>query len=220
MKKPVITRIIIILVILVVLFFVIRAMKLVDNSKVSDPDGFLDAFYKWVSDREGSIQDRAIGGDKGKKRSPWTYWHNDRWYVNPFSSRGIDFAVFEKYGPRLGYAVTKENFHPMPDRIFEPLVKILLIDKGLPYTTNLVLAAYIGGWYWGSGSISATNKAKIKAILKSNDTPQNKLEALISLRKAFFLSLHNSDPVKYPMDLVEAWYSRADSFRNNFKMFA
>lgn len=209
-----------VVIIAAVIFFVLRGMRTIHSGVISDPKGFLNALYPWLSAEAGGLSDRNTGGDRDLHRAQITVTRNGHTYVNPHTNRDVTYTTFLKYARKFGYPATPQGFVDMPEWLWREIVNAIYVGDGLPYTNNLVLAAYIGSWYWGSGSISSTNKAKIRAILKKPIGDGDKLDQLIALRKQFFASLHSSNPTKFPQSLVDSYDERADSFREHFYSYA
>lgn len=204
---------------LVIIFFVIRAMKKNQSNIISDPTGFLSALYTWVLAEAGGLQDKVVAGDIHAERSPCVVTIGERTYVHPHTNKDIQYGTFKKYAPKFGYSIDCATFLAMPFDLWRQIFYAISIKKGLAYTKNLVLAAYVGSWYWGSGSISVTNINKIKSILSAGVSDRDKLDALILLRKAHFATLHNNNPTEYSLATLNAWNDRADSFREHFQSY-
>jgi hypothetical protein len=211
-----ILAVIALLAVIVIIIYMVRKSRSSSNIQ-SGP--FFDALYTWILSHEGGLQDHQIAGDIGKERSPCVITVGDRVYHGPFTNKGIDYSLFKKYAPRFGYSIDCKTFASMPLDLWSKIYQTVFYSKGSPYSKNPVLAAYVTGWFWGSGSISTTNIKRIKDILASSASASTQLTQLIALRKSFFASLHTSNPDKYPQTVVNAWNARQDSFWDNFHTY-
>lgn len=218
MKAKTIYKIIGAAAILIIVAIVMAAISNTKVRQVEDSTGFLNELYPWVLEHAGGLQDKGSGGDKKLKRMKGTITIGERTYINPHTNKDITASTFLYYAPKFGYKADFKTFVEMPFDLWKKIFNAIVIQKGLKFTDNLVLAAYIGLWYWGSGSISSSNKAKIKNILAGPYNLFNKFNELIDLRKAHFLKLKNSGDPDY-VRAYPGWIDRAEDFRRDFKEY-
>lgn len=188
-----------------------------DGDRV-DVSGFLPAFYVWLAQKEGRLSDAAV--DSELERSPCTVNQNGRIIRNPHTSRGVTWKTFKALSTPLGYEPTCDNFAAMsnnpPSNIWKQIVAHIF-SKGLPYSKNPVLANYVGGWYWGTGSIGKEDQQTIQNILSRDTSDRTKLRELINHRKEFFRQVVVRKPHKRPA--LEGWLNRAESYWETFNKF-
>lgn len=175
---------------------------------------FKDEFYKWLWKKAGGLSVGSAGGDADAEGAPITVIRNGKTYVNPHTNRDVQWPTFKSVAPLVGIPATAEAFVDLTYDQWEKIVDHIIFGNGFNFTDNPVLAAYIGSWYWGSGSISNTNITKIKDVLGNGATSEYKLRKLVDLRKLFFESLGYSEHT------TNSWKDRAESFYDNFSKFA
>lgn len=202
-----------------ILFFIIRSILRSRPGVITDPGGFLNAFFPWLSHEEGGLVESGTGGDYKLTAAPCNIVKNGHTYIHPRANRGVSYTNFKKYAPKFGYPVNCTIFGDMPEDLWRQIVKAILLDYGLRYTNNIVLAAQVGGWQWGSGGMSLSNASKVRKILKSSGSDLQKLNDLIALRKAHFQSLHNNDPAHFSQELVNSYFGRQDRFKQMAEPF-
>jgi len=217
-KKKIIISIVIFIIVFIAVAL-IRSQHKTPNSLPVSKGEFLTALYKWVLKKAGGLADGTLAGDADLKRSPCTVTINGRTYNKPHTNKDITYPTFETLAPKFGYEVNCNNFIYMPDDLWQKIFYHIAIEKGLKFTDNIVLAAYIGSWYWGSGSISTANQDRIKAILADGSiSDKERLRQLIDLRKSFFESLAEAHPITYGPAL-DGWLNRAEAYWNDFNQF-
>ena len=205
-------------VIAVILGLLILGSRRSPNTPVN-ASGFWGELYVWLARYEGTMAasgpDAEVGG-----YADCNITLNGRLYQRPSVSRGVTWGTFKTLAPVLGYEPTCENFGSLSNNPPAPLwhkIVDYILRKGKTFTSQPVLAAYIGLWYWGSGSVDSENANKIMEILSRNTSDKNKLRELVNLRKQFFkeLGLRKPSRQKY----VKGWVERAESFYQNFNKF-
>lgn len=105
---------------------------------------------------EGGLS-RDAGDKASANPAPWTYKGLTGWHTN----RGVTFTSFVGNAPKLGYAVTPENFFNMPDEIWMKIAKKIYWDGLLlDQVRSEAVAAALFNWIWGSGDYGAGNSLK------------------------------------------------------------
>lgn len=205
MKKGWIITIVVTIVLAIVIVIYIRSMR--RTNKTVDITQFYPELYKWLSKKEGG---KAVDPDdpNSEDAAPGT--------GGVHTNRGVSWKTFNGLADNLGYTPTVQLFLEMPQNIWESIVRYH-VALGQSYTTNPVLASYLGLWYWGTGSIDENNLNSIKNIL--SNTPFNKraLRKIVDLREQFFRNLGKRKPklAKY----VPGWINRAEDFYNKFSPY-
>lgn len=76
--------------------------------------------------------------------SPWNGYH---------TNKGVTYKTFKTLSPKLGYAVTKDNFLNMPNHIWIKIVQHYADSFPLDRINHLPsIQAVIITWAWGSGA--------------------------------------------------------------------
>lgn len=213
-------KILYIAIVLAVLAVFVIAIRRIKKPGVSaDTSGFKDLLYQWIWKKAGGLSVSTAGGDADADGAPITVTIDGEVFKNPHTNRDVQWNTYKAVAPELGLSATPEAFVRMTFSQWKKIVDHIVFGNGFEYTNNPVLAAYVGSWYWGSGSISSSNIEKIKSILASGGDNKYKLRNLVDLRKKHFKNLRANNPAKYSEALVNSWCDRAESFFSNFSKF-
>lgn len=115
----------------------------------------LEKLVPFIKKWEGGLS-RNQNDEASAHPAPWTYQGKTGWHTN----KGITYTTFVSLAPKLGYAVTPENFFQMPDALWLKILKEGYV-KGFPIDKIAHLPriqAVIITWAWGSGISSATTR--------------------------------------------------------------
>ncbi len=209
MKRASVT-IIIVAVIALACFIALGAISKEQPHDLLPTDGFLRERFTWLEHEEGTFNNGTIAGDANAQRAPCEIFdkHGKIITPSPHTVGGVQYKTFVHLAPLLGYSATCKNFEGLALRTKSPIWMSIakhFFDIGLGYTSNPVLATYIGLYVWGSGYV--TREADVKKILAKESSVRLKLLALVELRKAWFESAGFSD--SYTKSVKE----RADRFK-------
>lgn len=201
------------LVIAAIIFLLIKKNRSVTGPTAS-VDMFLNEAYKWLSDREGGLSNGSIGGDQNAVRAPCNSIKKNGVIMDPppHTNRGVQWRTFNSLAPVLGYSPTCENFEAMPENLWRAIVN-WYFEKGLSYSSNPVIAAYIGLWFWGGWDQKIVTTQDAKDIITSNKNLDDQLYELVQLRKYYFSQLPYSETT------INAWQDRADKYYNTFNKY-
>jgi len=189
-------------------------------------------FFVYIKKAEGGLS-RAITDTASKNPAPWE-WKDPKdgkvktgWHTN----KGVTYETFIGSAPKLGYAITPENFFLMPEEIWSKIFKIQYWDKmkGDLYTSK-VIAAAIADYAWAFGVGGATSnpnnpqrprlvqwlKSKYNVIADGPITLANAINSLVKKhgekqifidlmahRRQAFIALNQTDNEK-------GWLARMD----------
>lgn len=149
---------------------------------------------KW----EGGLS-RELADNASSKPAPWPYKGLTGWHTN----KGVTYATFVGLAPKLGYAITPDNFFLMPDAIWDSIFKNGYWD---PWTLDEInsqaIADFIANASWGSGLGGSFNTIK-KYLATKNIAVQNRVQAVAAINK---IALFNETQI----------FNELIDFRNNF----
>lgn len=194
--------------------------RLKEPAAPSDAAGFKPLFFRWVWKKAGGLSVSKAGGDKDAHGAPITVTVNGKTYKNPHTNHDVQWDTYKYVAPLVGLNPSADSFVHMTYGQWLKIADHIIFGNGNQFTDNPVLAAYIGSWYWGSGSISQANVDKIKAIVNGPGDGLHKIKKLVDLRIAHFVKLGKDDPQEYEESTVASWIKRAKSFLTNFGKFA
>jgi lysozyme family protein len=182
-------------------------------AKVSNIRAFIQ---KWEGGLSRDPNDRASSNP-----APWPYKGKDGWHTN----KGVTFTTFSSLAPRLGYAVTAENFFTMPDKIWDSIIQAGYWDSwDLDNMNSQAIADLLLDFAWGSGVGGSFNSIK-KYLATKNKIVNNRTEAvkalneisqfneqtvfleLITWREKFFKSLNQPT-------FINGWLNRLNDLKN------
>ncbi|MGQ0829875.1 MAG: glycosyl hydrolase 108 family protein [Bacteroidota bacterium] len=78
----------------------------------------VDSAIPYIKKSEGGLS-RAVTDTASKNPAPWPYNGKTGWHTN----KGITYTTFVGLAPKLGYAITADNFFVMPDGIWFKIYK-------------------------------------------------------------------------------------------------
>jgi len=161
--------------------------------------------------------------------APWSYKGQTGWHTN----KGVTYSTFKSIAPKVGYAVTAENFFSMPDALWYKILENGFM-KAFPLSKISHLPriqAVIISWAWGSGPGGAERylanfQRQVMGIQDSNITPTEIVENFKKRinplnEKEWFLKLCDrraQDFSKMATYSVhgKGWINRLNDFRKTF----
>lgn len=116
--------------------------------------------------------------------APWPYKGITGYHTN----KGVTYTTFVSLAPKLGYAVTAENFFTMPDKIWDAIFKVGYWDTWyLDKMNSQAIADLIADFSWGSGANGSFQS--IRGYLKNKGViVESRLEAVEAINKLAFMN--------------------------------
>lgn len=134
---------------------------------------------KW----EGGLS-RDTADNASSMPAPWPYKGLTGWHTN----KGVTYKTFVALAPKLGYAVTPENFFLMPDAIWDAIFKNGYWDPWyLDKMNSQAIADLIANNAWGSG-VNGSFQSIRKYLATKGYTVNSRLEAVEAINKLSFLN--------------------------------
>lgn len=134
---------------------------------------------KWEGGLSRNTTDTA-----SKNPAPWMYKGVNGWHTN----KGVTYKTFVSFAPKLGYAITPDNFFGMPDAIWDAIFKNGYWDAWyLDKMNSQAIADLIADFSWGSGANGSFQSIR-KYLLTKAYTVNSRLEAVEALNKLSFLN--------------------------------
>lgn len=195
--------------------------KIFSNMLISKLEPFIK---RWEGKRSRDPKDSAASDP-----APWAFQGLTGWHT----VMGITYTAFKTTAPKVGYAVTAENFFNMPNDLW---FKILEHGYMKPFPLSKIshlprIQAVIITWAWGSG-VGGTEKylanfqRQVMGIQDSNITPTEIVENFKKRinplnEKEWFLKLCDrraQDFSKMATYSVhgKGWINRLNDFRKTF----
>lgn len=111
--------------------------------------------------------------------APWPYKGVTGWHTN----KGVTFKTFSGLAPKLGYAITADNFFTMPDKIWDAIFANgywapWYLDK----LNSQAIADLIADFAWGSG-VNGSFQSIRKYLAQKGYPVNSQLEAVDALNK-------------------------------------
>jgi hypothetical protein len=171
--------------------------------------------------KEGGLTDNPNdSASKNVVGVPYTFKGKttDKWHTN----KGITWAVFKSYAPKLGYAADPNLFYQMPDDVWLKIYKEIYYKPFANLTTSPLINYYVSLWAWGSG-VGGANALIKKLGTSINDYLQKHGEKqallmLIKARIAFYERLIQQKPQNKVF--LQGWVNSAISFFKNFDSYS
>lgn len=207
------------LIVLGILFLLISRKKNATTSDgLSDANLFLKDVYAWLANKAGGLSNGTAGGDSTAVRAPCQVEKNGI-VMNPapHTSADVQYKTFFNLSAPLGYEPTCDNFASLSvNTANNPIWQAIVnwhFRRGLTFSSNPIIAAYIGLWYWGGWDQRLVTVQAVKDAILNGNSHQSILRDLVSLRKLYFSKLPYSEA------LIKAWQDRAESFYHNFSKY-
>lgn len=132
---------------------------------------------KW----EGGLS-RNTADSASKNPAPWTYKNQNGWHTN----KGVTYTTFVSLAPKLGYAITPDNFFLMPDAIWDAIFKNGYWDTWyLDKMNSQAIADLIADFSWGSGANGSFQSIR-KYLSQKGIAVNSRLEAVEAINKLSF----------------------------------
>lgn len=204
-----------------ILLLLVAAKKKNSGSPPKDISGFGPALYKWLARKEGRLATSSV--DSELEKAPCVIYQDGKPKDHPHTSRGVTWETFVTLSDVLGYEANCNNFASLsanpPGPIWHKIVDYIR-QKGYTYSSNPVIATYIGLWYWGGWDQTEQMQltpVSVMQVLNSNIPDRAKLIKLINMRKNYFHQVVKKRPSKKPA--LEGWLERADEYWTEFSPY-
>lgn len=178
---------------------------------------FEKELYKYLDHEEGGLNNKYAGGDKPTDEAPCKV---PGMSPNPHTSAGVKKATYDSLVKPLNLPGTCEDFIAMsatPKSNSWYKIVDHFRKEGSKWSSNPVIAAYMGLWYWGGWRQALVTPDQIISIVQSDLSPSVQLRRLVDLRKAYFDALQTASG--YGQSLVDEWKDRAERFYATFNQF-
>jgi len=171
---------------------------------------------KW----EGGLS-RNPADTAARNPAPWPYNGQTGFHTN----KGVTFTTFTAQAPRLGYAITPDNFFAMPAFIWDGIFKTGYWDPWeLDRMNSQIIADFIADFAYTTGVSGSFNSIKkylaTKGIAVNNRSQavdalnrlslgkeQQIFTELVAHREAFFKSLNNPT-------FITGWLNRLNNLKD------
>lgn len=171
----------------------------------------------FIKAAEGRLS-RATTDTASRHPAPWPYRGQTGWHTN----KGITYSTFVSLAPKLGYAISPENFFLMPEALWQRIFKAGFWDVvKCDQIRSEVLAIALVDYAFNFGPTGAESRIQIwlkkqyRIVAKSPDTVATALNKLSAKdEKGFFQAFiaHRRDAYQKlnQPDNEEGWLERMD----------
>ena len=105
------------------------------------------AAIPFIKKAEGGLS-RVKTDSASAHPAPWPYNGHSDWHTN----KGVTYQTFAALAPKLGYAITPENFFAMPDAIWYKIYKTYWDSAKGDLIDSTAIAIALVDWYYNGSA--------------------------------------------------------------------